>query len=257
MKILTKILVGIPVLSGYKHTMEAINSILNQENIELLIIDNNATPDLKELFKNYEHYANFNVKVNEHNIYVNPAWNQIMYAFLNKEEYKDCDILVIMNSDLTMQNNWADVLRQCYANNANASYMPVVVNDCVKLERMKQVNIQTVQYDYIKAGAAGIFITLSREQCELVYDVPETMRVWFGDNWIYGILRGIGHKTFIPDNLFGFHGLSQTVSKVEGIDEIIAKDKLEWYNNVEPYMNKLIEKYNERNDLSEQNSRED
>ncbi len=253
-----KILVGIPVLSGYKHTMEAINSILNQQNVELLIIDNNATPDLKELFKNYAHYANFNVKVNDQNIYVNPAWNQIMYAFLNNDEYKGCDLLVIMNSDLTMQNNWSDVLRQCYQSNPTGCYMPIVVNDCVKLERMKEVNINTQNCEVIKEGAPGIFITLTKEQCRLVYDIPETMKVWYGDNWIYGILRGIGHQTVIPDNLFAFHGLSQTVSKVEGIDDIIAKDRYEWNTNVEPYMNLLIERLNnERNSLSEQNSRED
>lgn len=235
-----KILVGIPVLSGYKHTMEAINSVLNQDNIELLIIDNNATPDLKELFKEYGSRPNVKIKVNEENIYVNPAWNQIMYYFLSS----DSDVLVIMNSDLTMQNNWAEVLRQCYNNNAYSSYIPIVINDCVKLKQMQKVDIQTNQYSLIREGAPGIFITLSKKQCKLVYDIPEIIKVWYGDNWIYGILRGAGHPTFVPDNLFAFHGLSQTISKIDGIDDIIAKDRHEWNNNVKPYMDELIRNYN-------------
>jgi len=240
-----KILVGIPVLYGYKHTQDAINSVLNQKDVHLLIIDNGATEDLKELFKLYSHYNNFTVKVNEKNIYVNPAWNQIMYAFLN--DYKDYDILCIMNSDLTMQNNWSDVLRNLYKHNPSGSYCPVVVSDCVKVERMKEVNTTLAPSQTVEEGTAGIFITLSREQCEMVYDIPETMKVWYGDNWIYGMLRGMGHKTIIPSNLIAFHGLSQTVSRVEGIDDIIAKDRHEWYNNVEPYLNELIAKRNESN----------
>lgn len=239
-----------PVLYGYKHTMEAIDSVLNQKDVHLLVIDNNATDDLKELFKKYAHHNNFTVKVNPTNIYVNPAWNQIMHAFLN--DYTDYDLLCIMNSDLTMQVNWADVLRNAYKFNWHASYLPVVVNDCVKLERMRDVptNVGHEQLKIVESGTAGIFITLSREQCKLVYDIPESMRVWFGDNWIYGMLRGCGHLTMILENFFAFHGLSQTVSRVEGIDDIIAKDRYEWYNNVEPYLNTLIAKHNESKGLS-------
>lgn len=249
-----KILIGIPVITGYKHTMEAINSVLNQQNVELLIIDNNATPDIKELFKQYVDLPNVTIKVNEQNIYVNPAWNQIMFHFLAS----DSDVLVIMNSDLTMQNNWAEVLRNCIMRNPYGSYLPVVINDCVKIEQMKEVNVEVAEHTIVKEGTAGIFITLTKGQCNLVYDVPETMKVWYGDNWIYGVLRGIGQETVIASNLFAFHGISQTVSKIEGIDNIIAQDRFEWNNNVEPYMNLLIERLNnERNGISEQNNRED
>lgn len=248
-----KILVGIPVVSGYKHTMEAINSVLNQENVELLIIDNNATEDIKELFKQYEPLENVTIKVNENNIYVNPAWNQIMFHFLSS----DCDLLVIMNSDLTLQINWSDILRYWYQFKDNASFLPVVLNDCVKLERLKNVQIYDGTPTVVTEGTAGIFISLNKKQCELVYDIPELIKVWYGDNWIYGILRGCGHKTVIASNLFCFHGLSQTVSKIQGIDDLIAQDRFNWNNNVEPYMNELITKHNERNNLSQHDQRED
>lgn len=247
MKSKAKILVGIPVLYGYKHTQDAINSVINQEDVHVLIIDNGATEDLKELFKNYEHYNNFTVKVNEKNIYVNPAWNQIMYAFLN--DFKDFDILCIMNSDITMQNNWSDVLRYWYFFKDKASFLPVLLTDCVKLVRLKNVEVIGGKPEVVKEGTAGVFITLNRDQCEMVWDIPETMKVWYGDNWIYGMLRGCGHQTVIVDNLIAFHGLSQTVSRVEGIDDIIAKDRHEWNRTVEPYLNELIAKYNESNRL--------
>lgn len=235
-----KILVGIPCLYGYKHTMEAINSVINQDNVELLIIDNGSTDDLKELYKLYSDNPKVMVRVNEKNIYVNPAWNQIMWSFLN--EYKDSDILVIMNSDLTLQKDWSNVLRNLYKFNEKASYLPVVVNDCMKIERIKDVDthITNEMLTYVDSGTAGIFITLSRTQCEMVYDIPETMKVWFGDNWIYDMLRGLGHRTAIVNNLFAFHGLSQCVTRVEGVDALIELDRKEWYNNVEPYLKSLV-----------------
>lgn len=227
-----KILVGIPVITGYKHTMDAINSVLNQPNVELLIIDNNATEDVKHLFTTYEDCINFKVKVNEKNIYVNPAWNQIMEAFLN--DYTDFDILCIMNSDLTLQNNWSDMLRSLYDNNSNASYLPRMVNDCVAVERLKEIDINNCEGIETEGGSAGIFITLSRKQVKEVYPIPNEIKVWFGDNWIYDTLRHKNYKTIVAHNLIAFHGLSQTITRVEGIDEIIEHDKVQWYSVVEP-----------------------
>lgn len=237
-----KILVGIPFLTGYKHSHEAISSVLNQPDIHLLIIDNGATDDLKELFKNYTHLPNVSIIHNEHNIYVNPAWNQIMKFFLQHPEF---DILCIMNSDLRMQKNWSDVLRNLYSSICIGTYLPVVLDDCVRLEMMTTLDPALAPLKVVHEGTAGVFITLNRNQCEMVYDIPETMKVWFGDNWIYGMLRGCGHQTIIPENLVAFHGLSQTVSRVEGIDEIIAVDRYEWYNKVQHYLNELIAKYND------------
>jgi hypothetical protein len=78
------------------------------------------------------------------------------------------------------------------------------------------------------AGTPGVLICLNKTHANLVYPIPETLKVWFGDNWIYDGLRGVGYKTIIVNNLITYHSGSQNVSKVKGISEIIEQDKIEW-----------------------------
>ena len=65
---------------------------------------------------------------------------------------------------------------------------------------------------------------------ELIYPIPETLKVWFVDNWIFDGLRKLGYKTLVLKNLLTYHSWSQTVSKVKGISEIIEQDKLSAIN---------------------------
>lgn len=236
MNIDAKILVGIPVVSGYKHTQDAINSVVNKPNVHVLIIDNNATDDVKELFKSYKCLDNFKVIVNEKNVYVNPAWNQIIDFFLQS----DCEILCLMNSDLTLQNNWHEVLRYWYYFKDKCSFVPTLVTDCVKVERLKHVDAFGGIPTKLDNGIAGVFITLNKLQCEIVYPIPSGIKVWFGDNWIYNLLRGVGHNVYAVDNLIAFHGLSQTIDRVEGVTEIIESDKVQWDINTKFKLEKLI-----------------
>jgi hypothetical protein len=236
MNVDAKILVGIPVVSGYKHTMEAIDSVVYKPNVHLLIIDNNATEDVKELFKTYKCLDNFTVIVNEKNVYVNPAWNQIMDFFLKG----DFEICCLMNSDLTLQTNWHEVLRYWYFFKDKSSFVPLLVGDCVKVERMKHVEMYGGVPTQLDGGIAGVFITLNREQCELIYPIPSEIKVWFGDNWIYDLLRGLGHKIFAVDNLIAFHGLSQTIDRVEGVTKVIEEDKTNWDIIVKNKLNEKI-----------------
>jgi len=63
-----KILVGIPCLSGYGHTKEAIDCVLSQDNVDLLLIDNGADQDVKDLFILYSQDNRVTVIHNEKNL---------------------------------------------------------------------------------------------------------------------------------------------------------------------------------------------
>lgn len=225
-----KILIGIPCLYGYDHTEDAIKSVVFHPDVSLLLIDNGAESDIKRLIKEYSSLGNVSVISNKENVYVNPAWNQIIDFFLKGE----CDILCIMNSDLTMQFNWSDSLRVLYEKfGDDYTYVPAVKDDRNNIKiriNPSEFNVFTV------ASAPGIFITLSRKQAEYIYPIPEDCKVWFGDDWIYGILRGLGSKTAVASNLIAYHGVSQTVQRVEGIDKVIDKDKIAWAKTLAPKM---------------------
>lgn len=217
-----KILVGIPVLSGYDHTKNAIDSVLSQENVDLLIIDNGADLDVKPLFILYSQDERVTVISNPENRYVNPAWNQIVKYFLASLSH---DYLVIMNSDLLMNKNWSRVLFNRFITYKNESYLPNVIDDRTLVDQ--NIGIESICQE-VTGGVPGIFITLTKEQARLIYPITEDCLIWYGDNWIYDILRGSGHKTIILNNLIAHHGGSQTVSRLIGIDKLIEFDTKLW-----------------------------
>ncbi len=215
-----KYLIGIPCLYGAGHTKEAIESVVNKPGVDLLLIDNGAEPSVKEVLNSYSAKLNVKVISNPENIYVNPAWNQILNHFLNNKY----DYLLIMNSDLILHKDWKKVLDAYlneYPNNIPIPYISSNRND---LDR----NIDIFSSIEVVAGTPGVLICLNKSHVNLVYPIPETLKVWFGDNWIYDGLRGVGYKTIIVNNLITYHSGSQNVSKVKGISEIIEQDKIEW-----------------------------
>lgn len=229
-----KILVGIPCLYGYKHTEDAINCCLSQNNVDLLLIDNGGNDEIKTLFKNYACYDRITIIQNEVNVYVNPAWNQILDYFLKT----DIEQLVIMNSDLVLQKDWSEVLRYRFSKKSNETLIPTLLNDIKHVGR--KVSVTDLDSKNV-TSAAGFFITLNKHQAKLVYPVTEDCKVWYGDNWIYEILMGAGHKMQVVNNLLGFHTASQTLQRVAGIHDIIAKDNATWVSTVQPEIFKRIE----------------
>ena len=217
-------LVGIPAYLGVGHTIEAIESA-QSENSEVLVIDNNSEKGIKDYIYSHD---NLKVITNEKNEYVNPAWNQLMEYFLEHKEY---DVLCIMNSDLILPPKWDKALDLFYdfmPNNA----IPVgtTIDDKTKIS---ECDLTKVEVNAVDGGIAGIFICLTRKQCEAVYPIPHYIKIWWGDNWCFEVLRMLGHKTFIYENLKLYHAVSQNVSKTEGISALIEIDREMWNTHSE------------------------
>lgn len=217
-----KILVAIPFLYGYGHSKNAIESVMNQKDVDLLFIDNGGDPDIKTLAAEYLNHPNVKFIRNAQNIFVNPAWNQAMKLFLTS----NYDLLCIMNSDLCLQQDWSEVVRKRLRANQNECMVPKVVTDINVFN--KSVDVTDSGFTEANIGLPGIFFTLTKKQCQLVYPIPSELKIWFGDNWVFDRLRNSGHKTIIPEGFIAIHGNSQTVSKLPGISELIEIDKLEW-----------------------------
>lgn len=215
-----KILVAIPCLYGTEHTLEAVNSIVSADGI--LLIDNGAEEGVKNVINSFDRFSNVHVIRNEENIYVNPAWNQIISFFLNS----DFDYLCIMNSDLIMQKDWSGVVARRWMEDPNEILIPKFTQD----KELLAVNHNTsaTLAKAVHEGTPGVFITLNKTQAKIVYPLPEVCKVWFGDEYIYTILRKLGYKTVIPNNLIAYHYWSQNVQKVQGISELIEQDKKNW-----------------------------
>jgi len=195
-----KILVGIPTIGPAHLTQMAIDSVYPEADV--LVVDNNADDETKLVLLREDIY----VIANEQNEYVNKAWNQILEAFLES----GYETLVIMNSDLIMSPGWSRKLNP------------------------KQICIPTdgshTEDVVVTEGTPGVFIHLSRDMAEIVYPIPEYIRIWFGDNWCFSILRALGYQTVVKSGLISNHynGGSQSVNAVPNKAEIIEQDKANW-----------------------------
>lgn len=194
------ILVGIPVISGVEHTRQAIDSVINEADV--LVIDNNAD-DLTKLMLMREDIA---VIENETNLYVNYAWNQILELFLKS----DHETLIIMNSDLIMEQGWSkrlDPSKICIPTDGSHTYDVLVTE-----------------------GTPGVFIHMNRKMAEIVFPIPDYIKIWFGDLFIFQVLRGLGYETVVKAGLIANHynGGSQSVNIVPNKEAIIEQDKENW-----------------------------
>lgn len=216
-----KYYVGIPCLFGARHTQEAIESVIHHPDVHLLLIDNGAEQSVKDLISYYECLPNVSVIHNEVNIYVNPAWNQILEKFLKS----DCDYVIIMNSDLILHKDWKTVLDDTFALLPSLLVAPIISSDKgILSQEYEPCGIMTEIFE----GPPGVLVILNKEHVERIYPIHESIKVWFGDNWIYETLRLRRYHTWVLTNLLTYHSGSQNVSKVDGIAEIIEQDKIAW-----------------------------
>jgi hypothetical protein len=217
-----KILVAIPCLYGAEHTKEAIDSVVYKQDVSVLLIDNGAEVRVKELLSRYEHLQNVFIIHNKENNFVNAAWQQAIDFFNLWDAYSH---LIIMNSDLIMQSDWDEVCINRWLKKPDEILIPVITDSKLLTSR---VALSICQAQLVHEGTPGVFITINRKQAKIISPLPTETKVWFGDNWIYEILRGCGYETVIPSNLISYHYWSANVQKVEGISAIIEKDKEQW-----------------------------
>lgn len=190
-----KILVGIPIIFNAEMCNRAIDGVVNEADV--VIVDNGSL-----------HLQRDDIYCisNPHNNFVCPAWNQILHFFL----HNDYQTLIIMNSDLVMQAGWSEKL--------DAAQI------CIPSDGSH------LQDAVVTEGTPGVFIHLSREMAEVIYPLPDYLKLWFGDNFIFDALRGLGYRTVVKAGLVGEHidGGSKSMNELPCKSEIIEQDKAAW-----------------------------
>jgi glycosyltransferase involved in cell wall biosynthesis len=233
-----KILIGIPMLYNAHVIRECLDSIVSRPNIDVLCFDNGADQDVKDVIEEYKrNYAIMSMSVPQ-NIFVNPAWNRILEVFIAQTDYTHC---VLLNSDIIMNTSWSNILPKLLDLYPNDIILPVVTtNKLLVHDRISSDLTEDNPITRVFEGTPGVFICLNREQALVAYPIPEQIKVWYGDEYIYTLLRNIGYATLISDKLVAFHHGSETLKRVEGISEILEADKQAWTNLVEPIMKEKI-----------------
>lgn len=218
-----------PIIVNSVVAREAINQIINKEDITVILCNNGGGDEIDQLLTEFKHIENVRLWKRETNTFVNPIWNDFMEYFLTLEEW---DHLIILNSDLTLQKDWSDVIRNRWYINPDEIIVAKVSDD--KRLMYQDTNVAVTPCTKIYSGIPGIFITLSLKQAYMVYPIPKEILIWFGDTWIYDILILLGETVVVPENLWAFHHHSTSVQRVPKIYEMIEEDKIAWKNDVEP-----------------------
>ncbi len=213
-----KILVGIPVLYHGDVCLQAFKSII--EEADLLIVDNGSEADVKEAINQMHIYNNGSIRVglirNDKNKYVNPAWNQILGSFLDANcPYEQ---LIIMNSDLVMQPGWSDKIKDGIS--------------CIPTDGSHASDTLVTE------GTPGVFIHLNKTMAKIAYPIPDAIKIWYGDNWIYDRIRKAGFETIVRTGMICTHigNGSRTVNLVPNKTEIIAQDQVAWAELVKEFI---------------------
>jgi hypothetical protein len=172
------------------------------------------------MLMDYSERDNVHLIINPQNIYVNPAWNQIMdFALVNK--YERC---CIMNSDLVLHPDWLKVLNKVEKENP----MTVPCPTWCHVEKFNEADTKNIQLINVDGGIPGVFLVLDQTLLEFVFPIPETLKIWFGDNWIFDLARQLGYQQCLVKGLYAHHYISQNVSRVTEAPEIIEQDKIQW-----------------------------
>jgi glycosyltransferase involved in cell wall biosynthesis len=219
-----KILVCIPALYNAEVLKECLQQVVDRTDVDVLVLDNGAEAAIKRLLTDFNYKHNIKVWHNHKNEFVNRPWNDFIAHFLDTDRY---DYLCIMNSDLLLQDNWADVLRNRWNQYPDEIILPTLSDDkeLMKKRVSPQISLATV----VHSGTPGVFITLNKEQAKMVYPLPHGLvKIWFGDEWIFEICRKTFHKTVIPENFLAFHHWSATLQLLPNKDALLEEDKKMW-----------------------------
>lgn len=218
-----KILLCIPIIVNPVVAREAIEQIVDKQDVSIILCNNGGGEPIDAVLNEYRFDPNVIIWKKHKNVYVNPIWNEFLEYFLENDQY---DRLIILNSDLTLQNDWDIVVKNRWESRPDEILVPTVTDD--KLLMYKPVDSRFGEATEVTEGVPGIFITMNRRQAKAVYPINESCKVWYGDNWCYGILTGLGEKIMVLKNLLAFHHHSTSVQSVPGIHNIIEEDKLYW-----------------------------
>lgn len=228
-----KLLICIPAVKNVDVTKECLDSVVHQP-VDILLAQNGADKDIKDMFNWYQGEFPDKITIIDEpvNIGVNPIWNKFLKYFLIRSEYTHIGIL---SSDVIVHKDFLKIIQPVMEKD-NSIPLPVEVDKVKIYEPLEDTNIITTD---VKEGVAGTFIILNRLQAELVTPIPESIKLWFGDNWIFDICRGVGFKTLLIDKFRTFHHGSATLQMIPTSSAQIEEDKKNWVHII-PTMERKI-----------------
>lgn len=229
-----KVLVVFPLFSDALPAELSYDSF-NIPDVDIYCINDNAKPEILDLIERRD----LPIRItNKKDGFATGCWNQTVEYFLDHKEY---DCLRVGFTDVVMQEGWKEILEKNWDENE-----AILANFTDSLR-----TLQTVPRDVVVGkksvkteGTPADCVFLSRKLVEIAFPVPEKIKLWYNDEYIFTILRSLGYQTVVLENLYAYHYGSIILTGTYGKEssDRIAIDQKNWQRGVRDDMIKRIEK---------------
>jgi len=209
---------------GFNHhqiTLDVLYRVIKRNpKCKILFFDNGSNPPFKDMLPKSVEYIR-----KEQNIYVNPAWNEIL-------DHVQTKYLTLLNNDcLPLRHHYfEDAIADMEEHNLSITSCKTIDINALTRTRiwlysqldklLSRFNLNPVE----TARRQGWLMTINVEhyrQCE--YKIPQDLLVWYGDDWIAYQLHKNGFKGATYRNTLAIH-VQSTSSGSQHIKDIIAQD---------------------------------
>lgn len=202
---------------------------LKVDDVDLYCIADNPKPEIIELIQRRE------IPINEWNAndgFATGCWNQTYEYFMEHPEY---DCLRVGFTDVVMQQGWKEILEANW--DEDQAILPRFTGS---LETLRTVNRDPIvgNKSVRTEGTPADCVFLSRKLVELTFPVPEEIKLWYNDEYIFTIMRSLGYETVVLDNLNAFHYGSLILTGTYGSESSarIEIDKKNWQEKIKDQM---------------------
>lgn len=220
-------MLGVPVFREDQAMVEgAIQSFLDPL-VDVVVVDNGASEEAKAGIATFQ--KDVEVIRNHTNVYVNPAWNQLAERFLRS----DAGILVIANADVLVRPGWAESLfarRELGVNELWFGRRTSTVQEAGTVGRPRQHSSEEI-VDVL--ASRGGFFAMARKAVSLVFPIPSELRIFYGDDWIFGILGRIGYRQVTLADVVVWHEESVSQKRLPELNQLIEQDRHAWKTHLE------------------------
>jgi len=213
--------IAILAYNNHELTLKNIRHLINlgyQKNI--LLFDNGSSPS----YKKFAQELQIRYQREPKNIFVNPAWNIIF----NQE---DSHYLTLLNNDcfILSRDYFQDVLKHMENNNIGITSCKTknikTIQTPLKTKKFFFLNKENNVIDFVPfARRQGWLMTIDLQQYKKMdYIIPNYLKLWYGDDWIWGQYIKNNKKYGVYRNRYAVHIKNTTISS-ENLYSIINDD---------------------------------
>jgi len=214
------ITVVVPVFNGIKITDDFFETICMNTIIpkEIILIDNGSSDNYYGLTKKYKQ-LNINYVRNEINEGVNSAWN---YGI----KHSKTPLISILNNDLLLNEYFFQKVLESMNNLKAGIVFPAIIKPNQKFK--ESLDVPVILKEPRKRN--GCAFTIKKEVTDQIEPIPEDLKTYCGDDYLFYQTKLLGYKTFKMSNNFVFHYGGSTLKTVEWIvgKSIRKKEKKIW-----------------------------